>query len=672
MRCLALFCCLPLMVLAFLVLLALLFRLIIGTLHFGGFTNGPCPEAAVAVEKLKLLEGSTARWTVGPLAKADAILNNCTLQDADRIGMAYTAEDQNRIVDCERGGRKPGDPYLEERPTSKTGLVMVEGDMAMPPGSSNTSRLTPHLWANRTLTYCFSSTCTEEAKVAWEKATVHTRRQVPCLQFRGVSTTLDAGGVETCENVPSVLITSEKLDGCWSHVGQVSGTDGSYMHSSQPLNLGQGCESMGMAAHQLGHALGMQHEHSRSDRGQAVVMKLEKVRYDATDKLAVRDEAYTSTTYDVMSLMHGPASAFSRTGEETIEAKDHKFTPYLGQRMAFSQGDVEHIADLYGCEDQASPQIENADLLPTLGEHLVKMEEPWTKKACLCHRPVIYFGKVCRNPNNDPQGPWCPTRGLCFGKRKDYCRPPAGPIAPTTKKGCQCRKIDTSPCATEANGLCCNDNYSPFGPWCYTVKLCFGANFDYCNPLAQGDCTWSEWSRCSVSCGDGVQARSRRAAPHQECLGEKNQTRNCGRMCSNRLLADGQADVQMLRYAMHTSARVSRTMPQHLEGEWERHPSSKAPRVVSDSTDHMLPLGGDVIPSTKAVARMLSSKGVPSCQGLVDCPWAAWTEWSACSAACGGGVRTRSRRADAASNVAACAPCRVEEARTACGDQMCV
>ena len=52
-----------------------------------------------------------------------------------------------------------------------------------------------------------------------------------------------------------VMVTSSMGEGCWSHVGMVG--------HSQRLNLGQGCETVGGALHELAHALGVAHEQAR-------------------------------------------------------------------------------------------------------------------------------------------------------------------------------------------------------------------------------------------------------------------------------------------------------------------------------------------------------------------------------------------------------------------------
>lgn len=612
-RCLraAIGVCIALMML---VAMGLLVKFLANNIRFGHFSSGPCPNAAVAVEKLKLLDGSRARWSVGPLAKAQAVLNNATLEDAERIGMAYTADDMNAIADCENGGRQPNAPFLEERQKSESGLAMVEGDVAQLPSSTKTPRPLRQLWENGTLRYCFAPTCTSEAKVAWKEALAHTKSQVPCLQFHEVGVKYEAANsaAHSCEVVPSVFVAADKSDGCWSYVGQVSGSS-DYLSRSQPLNLGRGCETLGMAAHQLGHVLGMFHEHSRPDRGNYVYVSLDKFQYAAVDNFATREEAYSGSTYDIMSLMHGSASAFSKTGEITMEPNDRKFTPFIGQRMGFSRGDVSQLADLYNCKGEAAPGIANADLLADLGERLEKLQDPWTKRACLCEARFIHWGPICDNPNHDPDGPSCTTRGSCYGKTQDYCRPSVGPVAPTTKRGCQCRHVRTSACATEANGLCCNSNYSPFGAWCYTVTSCFGADYDYCVPLTPRDCAWSEWSTCSVSCGEGHQTRFR-STGHQQCVGDRNETRHCGAQCLRDMTVQEVVKVPVLDHGMSPS---SSTLPRStLSGDVILSRSAGAASITSSETTSAVTTTTTVPTPVQVAARIRWTANPGKCLGV--------------------------------------------------------
>jgi len=163
----------------------------------------------------------------------------------------------------------------------------------------------------------------------------------------------------TCVSLPSVVVTSTQDDGCWSYVGEVS----TVMGRSQGLNLGLGCAFPGIAEHELGHVIGMLHEQARLDRNRFVTVHRENVDPDVFAANFGQDtNAYVETTYDILSLMHYDAHAFSINGEATIEPVRPRLRQFLGQRVGFSQLDVEHMARMYGCSDTATAETPNKNL----------------------------------------------------------------------------------------------------------------------------------------------------------------------------------------------------------------------------------------------------------------------------------------------------------------------
>jgi hypothetical protein len=126
-------------------------------------------------------------------------------------------------------------------------------------------------------------------------------------------------------------------NGCSSYVGMRQG--------AQKLTLGPECE-VGSMLHELGHTLGLYHEHNRPDRDKYVRIFWENLEPTFTHNFnIVRTAVNMKRPYDYESIMHFPPMAFSTNGKATIEALLPNIA--IGARDKLSAGDTLLINALY-------------------------------------------------------------------------------------------------------------------------------------------------------------------------------------------------------------------------------------------------------------------------------------------------------------------------------------
>lgn len=142
------------------------------------------------------------------------------------------------------------------------------------------------------------------------------------------------------------LFIKQGTDLNWSYYGMQGG--------SQTLEM-VSWNSIFIAAHEIGHALGLAHEHQRSDRDSYVTVISGNAEHpDQFSKLIL---ATKIGSYDYDSVMHYGSMDDSENGQPTI-IQNPGSSPVIGQKTHLSAGDKAAAASIYGASpDQTLPSV---------------------------------------------------------------------------------------------------------------------------------------------------------------------------------------------------------------------------------------------------------------------------------------------------------------------------
>jgi len=266
---------------------------------------------------------------------------------------------------------------------------------------------------------------------------------------------------QSCGASPAIFVQSNPNEGCYSYVGMIA------QWQSQKLQLQYpGCATIGIAVHELGHALGMGHEQARPDRDNYVSINWGNIQAGMESNFAIQSKGFVGNSYDHISVMHYDAYAFAKVKTyPTIEFMSNPghTASEIGNRMGVSNNDAQQLMAMYkdivfgGCTSNwFSGKLGCIDKVSNSGSNICRSLSACTASSvstcCGCGGGVkiqCYTGEPCPQPPSLPP----PAGGNCIqDKTKEY-----------GGNGCIISNICAFPVQWKCTALSCTHQTNPGG-----------------------------------------------------------------------------------------------------------------------------------------------------------------------------------------------------------------
>uniref|UniRef100_A0A3B5QLA7 Metalloendopeptidase n=2 Tax=Xiphophorus TaxID=8082 RepID=A0A3B5QLA7_XIPMA len=178
---------------------------------------------------------------------------------------------------------------------------------------------------------------------------------VSCIRFRPY------------QNGDHEWLSIESRNGCYSYVGRVGG--------GQTVSLSsQGCLYHSTVQHELLHALGFNHEQTRSDRDNHILVHWDNIIEGMEYNFYKINTLNQGTPYDYNSVMQYERYAFSKNNLPTMEPIPDSNVSF-GKATQMSQNDIDRLNRLYNCC--------KCNKLYTITSISFSLYSRWGRKKCI-------------------------------------------------------------------------------------------------------------------------------------------------------------------------------------------------------------------------------------------------------------------------------------------------
>ncbi|REC59416.1 hypothetical protein DRF65_26280 [Chryseobacterium pennae] len=254
-----------------------------------------------------------------------------TLSSCSKNNDEIASETQTAALEVShlKKGQLGGQEITYER---KNGMNFFQGDIVLSDqqlteeSTANKGGASLYRWPNRTIYYTIAGNM---GSINVNKINTAVNEYNSKTNTRWVLRTNQSNYVEF------IFGSSNGSDG-WAHIG--------YQGGKQTVSLDQYI-SVGSVIHEMGHTVGLYHEHSRQDRDQYVSIQWGNIQ----DGQAYNFNKYTSGTdigpFNINSVMMYWPNSYSKNGQPTIKRANN--TNFTYNRTGFTTGDINTINAMY-------------------------------------------------------------------------------------------------------------------------------------------------------------------------------------------------------------------------------------------------------------------------------------------------------------------------------------